>query len=262
MRTAQHGASWRSLTPGRIAHHRSACWSRSPAQRMIALTVRCCGHSIRPAARGTRPVDRRLRRSVDHAGPARAVVDPDPAHRRGGDGRRPARGIRRHHAGTVSQSARRSGAGRRFSGGAFAAAAAIVFTDSRIGESLRFMQNQLLPLAAFAGSLVDDHHPLRHRQPFGGAPRSRFSCWRGSRSRPSPMPASGLLVFIAGRPPAARHHVLAAGLAERGDLDQDRNARAGAGARRSSHACGSRAGSTCWCSAKPRLFTAASTSSA
>ena len=40
------------------------------------------------------------------------------------------------------------------SGGAFAAATAIVFTDSRFGESLRFMQNELLPLAAFAGSLV------------------------------------------------------------------------------------------------------------
>ena len=40
------------------------------------------------------------------------------------------------------------------SGGAFAAAAAIVFTDSEIGESLRFMQNQLLPLAAFMGSLA------------------------------------------------------------------------------------------------------------
>jgi len=40
------------------------------------------------------------------------------------------------------------------SGGAFAAAAAIVFTDSHVGESLRFMQNQLLPLAAFGGSLI------------------------------------------------------------------------------------------------------------
>ena len=40
------------------------------------------------------------------------------------------------------------------SGGAFAAAAAIVFTDSRFGEHVRFMQNQLLPLAAFVGSLV------------------------------------------------------------------------------------------------------------
>ena len=40
------------------------------------------------------------------------------------------------------------------SGGAFAAAAAIVFTDSQIGESLRFMQNELLPLAAFTGSLI------------------------------------------------------------------------------------------------------------
>ena len=40
------------------------------------------------------------------------------------------------------------------SGGAFAAAATIVFTDSRFGESLRFMQNELLPLAAFVGSLA------------------------------------------------------------------------------------------------------------
>jgi iron complex transport system permease protein len=38
--------------------------------------------------------------------------------------------------------------------GAFAAAAAIVFTDSQIGESLRFMQYQLLPVAAFTGSLA------------------------------------------------------------------------------------------------------------
>jgi iron complex transport system permease protein len=40
------------------------------------------------------------------------------------------------------------------SGGAFAAAAAIVFTDSQLGQNFRFMQNQLLPLAAFIGSLV------------------------------------------------------------------------------------------------------------
>jgi iron complex transport system permease protein len=40
------------------------------------------------------------------------------------------------------------------SGGAFAAAAAIVFTDSQIGQNLRFMQNQLLPIAAFVGSLA------------------------------------------------------------------------------------------------------------
>jgi iron complex transport system permease protein len=40
------------------------------------------------------------------------------------------------------------------SGGAFAAAAAIVVTDSKLGDSLRFMQNELLPIAAFAGSLA------------------------------------------------------------------------------------------------------------
>ena len=40
------------------------------------------------------------------------------------------------------------------SGGAFAAAVAIVFTDSHLGDSLRFLQHQLLPIAAFAGSLT------------------------------------------------------------------------------------------------------------
>ncbi|MGQ0682229.1 FecCD family ABC transporter permease [Bradyrhizobium sp.] len=40
------------------------------------------------------------------------------------------------------------------SGGAFAAAAAIVFTDSGLGESVRFMQHELLPIAAFVGSLA------------------------------------------------------------------------------------------------------------
>ncbi|WP_407148737.1 FecCD family ABC transporter permease [Bradyrhizobium sp. ORS 86] len=40
------------------------------------------------------------------------------------------------------------------SGGALAAAAAIVFTDSQLGETLRVLQNQLLPIAAFGGSLL------------------------------------------------------------------------------------------------------------
>lgn len=40
------------------------------------------------------------------------------------------------------------------SGGALAAASAIVFTDSRFGEALRFLQTELLPIAAFAGSLA------------------------------------------------------------------------------------------------------------
>jgi iron complex transport system permease protein len=40
------------------------------------------------------------------------------------------------------------------SGGAFAAAAAIVFTDSEFGAALRLLQTELLPLAAFAGSLA------------------------------------------------------------------------------------------------------------
>ena len=40
------------------------------------------------------------------------------------------------------------------SGGALAAASAIVFTDSRFGEAFRFLQTELLPLAAFVGSLA------------------------------------------------------------------------------------------------------------
>lgn len=40
------------------------------------------------------------------------------------------------------------------SGGAFAAAGAIVLVDSSYGETVRFMQNALLPLAAFLGSLA------------------------------------------------------------------------------------------------------------
>lgn len=40
------------------------------------------------------------------------------------------------------------------SGGALAAASAIVFTDSRLGAALHFLQAELLPLAAFAGSLL------------------------------------------------------------------------------------------------------------
>lgn len=40
------------------------------------------------------------------------------------------------------------------SGGAFAAAGAIVLVDSSYGETIRFMQNALLPLAAFLGSLA------------------------------------------------------------------------------------------------------------
>lgn len=40
------------------------------------------------------------------------------------------------------------------SGGAFAAAAAIVYTDSQYGQSIRFLQFELLPIAAFFGSLI------------------------------------------------------------------------------------------------------------
>lgn len=40
------------------------------------------------------------------------------------------------------------------SGGALAAASTIVFTDSRLGAALHFLQVELLPLAAFAGSLL------------------------------------------------------------------------------------------------------------
>ena len=115
------------------------------------------------------------------------------------------------------------------SGGAFAAACAIVFTDSHLGESLRFMQNQLLPLAAFFGSLVTTivlygiasrcGPNLDRDLPAGGA--------RDRRHRQCRHRASGV---HRRRPPVARHHVLAAGLAERRDLAEGRHAGAGAGA--------------------------------
>ena len=115
------------------------------------------------------------------------------------------------------------------SGGAFAAAAAIVFTDSRIGESVRFMQNELLPLSAFAGSLVTTDGALFDRQPrrtdldcdfpAGGTCHRRH---RQCRHRPAGVHRR--------RPPAPRHHVLAAGLAQRRDLAEGGDAGAGAGA--------------------------------
>ena len=114
------------------------------------------------------------------------------------------------------------------SGGALAAAAAIVFTDSQIGQSFRFMQHQLLPVAAFAGSLVDDGHPLFDRQPLGAdvdrdLPAGRHCDCRHRQCRHR---ASGV---HRRRSPVARYHVLAAGLAERRDLAQARHAGAGAG---------------------------------
>ena len=82
------------------------------------------------------------------------------------------------------------------SGGAFAAAAAIVFTDSQLGESLRFMQNQLLPLAAFVGSLATTIILYRHRQPLG----PHLDCdlpAGGHRDRRHRQCRHRLLVFIA-----------------------------------------------------------------
>jgi hypothetical protein len=57
-------------------------------------------------------------------------------------------------------------------------------------QSFRFMQNQLLPIAAFAGSLGRRSSSIRSRAARGGR-RSRSSCWPALRLPPSPMPASG-----------------------------------------------------------------------
>ena len=81
---------------------------------LIALTMGAAGIPLGATARRARPVARRLSRPQSRARPARAVVDPDSADRCRRHGRRPARGVRRHHAGAVSKSPRRSRAGRRF----------------------------------------------------------------------------------------------------------------------------------------------------
>ena len=83
------------------------------------------------------------------------------------------------------------------SGGAFAAAAAIVFTDSQIGESLRFMQNRVAADRGFRGLAGHDRRSSIASRAARAGPRSRSSCWRALRSPRIANAGIGLLVFIA-----------------------------------------------------------------
>ena len=145
-------------------------------------------------------------------------------------------------------------------GGAFAAAAAIVFTDSQIGESFRFMQNQLLPLAAFAGSLVTTVilYGIASRS---GRTSIAIFLLAGLAIAAIANAGIGLLVFIADDRQLRDITFWLLGSLSGATWTKTRHARAGAGAGADRLRRRSRAGSMCWCSARPRRFTAASTSS-
>ena len=149
---------------------------------------------------------------------ARAVVDPHSPHRGGRDDRRAARHRRARSCRacsairspiprwSASPAAARSRQLRRSS-----SPTAVLATAS---ASCRTSCCRSRPSS---GSLVDHHHPLQDRQPRrthvdcdlpAGGP-----CHRGDRQ--CRHRASGVR---RRRPPAARHHLLAAGLAERRDL--------------------------------------------
>ena len=146
------------------------------------------------------------------------------------------------------------------SGGALAAASAIVFTDSRFGETFRFLQTELLPLAAFAGSLATTAilYGISSR---AGRTSIAIFLLAGVAITAITNAGIGLSGVHRRRPPASRHHVLDAGLDERCDLDQGRRARTGPRGRARWLAPSSRAASISWCSAKPMPFTAGSMSS-
>ena len=116
------------------------------------------------------------------------------------------------------------------SGGALAAAAAIVFTDSQIGAKPALHAASVAADRGVRGLAGHDGHPLFDREPLGtdvdrDLPAGRHCDCRHRQCRHR---ASGV---HRRRSPVARHHVLDAGLAERRDLAQARHAGAGAGAR-------------------------------
>ena len=173
-------------------------------------------------------------------------------------GGRPARGIRRDHAGAVSQSPRRSRAGRRLVRRRARGGGSIVFVDSQIGESLRFMQNQVLPFTAFVGSLATTVILYRISSRSGRTSIAIFLL-AGIAIAAIANAGIGLLVFIADDRQLRDITFWLLGSLS-GATKQARRWRRCWGSPWSP-ACRSRAGSTCWCSAKPRRFTAASMSS-
>ncbi len=105
------------------------------------------------------------------------------------------------------------------SGGALAAATAIVFTDSRFGEIRPLPADR----AAAAGGLRrlagHDHHPLQRLQPLRPHFHRDLPARRRRHHRHHQCRHRAARVHRR-RPPAARHHVLDAGLDERRDLGQ------------------------------------------
>ena len=217
------------VAPGRVAD------PRLPADRACRRGADrthggCCGHSAGAAAGGARAVGGRLGRSNARARPARAVVDPDSADRGGRDGGRPARGIRRDHAGAVSKPPRRSRAGRRFLRRRVRGCGSDRLHRQPDRREPALHAESIAAARGFRGLAGDDGRPLFDREPFGpdldcDLPAGG-NCDR--RHRQCRHRASGV---HRRRSPVARHHVLAAGLAERGDLAQACHAGAGAGAR-------------------------------
>ena len=163
------------------------------------------------------------RRSGDAAPrPAGALVGPAAAHRARGHRRRAARLERRHHAGAVPQSARRSGAGRRFE--RRRACGGRHHRDRRparcAGQGRRCRSN-FCRFAAFLGVAGRDLRALSRRDAripdLDRDLPARRACDRGAgqcRHRPAG--------FHRRRPAIARRDVLAARLAQRRDLGQGR----------------------------------------
>ena len=170
-----------------------ACDGASWQRRLAPPVFRCRGCRQRSGS----PVATAIRRCI-----ARdqlvlwSVRLPRIAHR--ADHRRIARGERHDHAGPVSQSAGRPGAGRRVERrracGGDHHRGRRPHARGRPDRSLPF---EILPIAAFFGSLAATIGPLSHRDARRAAPRSRSFCSAGSRSRRSPTPGIGLLVFLA-----------------------------------------------------------------
>jgi FecCD transport family len=121
------------------------------------------------------------------------------------------------------------------------------------------VQHELLPVAAFAGSLVTTVILYATASRAGRTSIAIFLL-AGLAIAAIANAGTGLLVFAADDRQLRDTTFWLLGSTERRELDGDRNHRAGAGARldRVPVDC---AGSTCWCSARPRHFTAASMSS-
>ena len=146
------------------------------------------------------------------------------------------------------------------SGGAFAAAFTIVILDNAIAPNAAAHALRAAAARRLRRLAGHDAAALSHRQPRGPhigrdlpAVRPRHRRARQCRHRPADLHGR--------RPAAARHHLLAARLARRRDLEQGGAAGAVRWRWRWSRCRSSPAGSTCWCSASRKRSTPASMSS-